>query len=88
MSGKYSDMPLWAKLLIIFAALPVCAYPWMLAHTDEDSGTLTFLWLYPFYVLASAICAWICWLDRREVSWILIILMLLTHAGMLYLINN
>lgn len=88
MRGKYSDMPLWAKILIIVSALPVFSYPWLLANAGNDSETRTFLWLYPIYVLVSAVCAWLCWPDRREISWILIVLMLLTHAAMLYLTNN
>lgn len=88
MSGKYSNMPLWAKIVIIVAALPVLAYPWLLSASAADSEERTFLWFYPIYVVASVICAWICWPDRREVSWILIIIMLFSHASILLLINN
>jgi len=84
MSGKYSGMPIWAKFLIIISALPVLAYPWMISNAGSEIRT--FLLIYPLYVLVSAICAWICWPDRREISWILIVLMLLTHAAMLYLV--
>lgn len=81
-------MPLWAKLLIIASALPVLAYPWLLSASAADTEERTFLWFYPIYVVASVICAWICWPERREVYWILIVLMLLTHAAIFFLINN
>lgn len=80
MSGKYSKMPLWAKLLVIAAVLPLGAYTWLLAHSSR--GSAAFLVFYPLYVIASAICAWISWPDRREIYWILIILLFLTHAAM------
>lgn len=88
MSGKYSDMPLWAKLLIIATALPLLAYPRIFAKVGNSTDINALIVLYPACVIVSAVCAWICWPDRREISWILIVLTLLTHAAMLYLINN
>lgn len=85
MSEKESNMPLWAKIVVITAALPVMSYPWLLAKTPADSTNEMLIWFYPVYVVVSAVCAWICWPQRREVYWILIALMLLTHAAMFLL---
>lgn len=74
------------KIAIILATLPVLAYPALLAKAPEEGSVELFLWLYPVYVAVSAICAWICRDDRPAVMWILIVLMLLTHAAMWVLV--
>lgn len=74
-------------IVIIMAMLPALAFPTLLAMTSPDSSQRTFVWLYPFYVIASGVCAWICWPDRKDVSWILIILMLMSHAAMWMLVR-
>ncbi len=78
-------MPLWMAAIIIACMLPLIAFPTLLGVTPPDSSARTFAWLYPFYVIASGVCAWICWPERKEISWILIILMLLSHAAMWFL---
>lgn len=80
--------PLWMTIVIIVCALPVLAFPTMLASTSADSPARTFVWLYPFYVIAAAVCARICYPSRPEVTWILLVLMILSHAAMWVLINN
>lgn len=76
------------KLIIIIAALPVVAFPALLSQAPAGDGTVDlFLWFYPLYVVASAVCAWICRDKRPEVMWILVVLMLLTHAAMWLLVN-
>lgn len=68
--------------------LPVFAFPTLLGIIKPDSPIVGFVWLYPLYVLASGVCSYICYPERRDVSWILIILMLLAHAGIWYLACN
>ncbi|MCM1067759.1 MAG: hypothetical protein NC418_09340 [Muribaculaceae bacterium] len=76
-------MPIWIKALIIIAALPVLAYPALLAECPADVADMKpFLWFYPIYVVVSTVCAWAAWRRRPEVTWILIAVMLLTHAAM------
>lgn len=76
-------MPLWAKLLVIAAVLPLGSYPWLLAYSSRSAAA--FLVFYPLYIVASAICAWICWDDRREIYWILIVLMFLTDIAIWFI---
>lgn len=79
----------WTKAAIIVAALPVFAFPWMLAAAREaDAGVDTWLWFYPLYVLFGAVCEWRSASRRPEVTWILIVLMLLTHAAMWVLVQT
>ena len=84
-----SLVPWWTRAAIIIAALPVLAYPWMLAAAREaNAGVDTWLWFYPVYVLFSASCEWRSASRRPEVTWILVVLMLLTHAAMWVLVLN
>ncbi len=82
-------MPWWTRAAIVLAALPVVAYPWMLAAAQQaDAGVDTWLWFYPVYVVFAAICEWRSASRRPEVTWILIGLMLLTHAAMWILVRT
>ena len=76
--------PLWAKLLIIISALPVVSLPMIINQCSAAryEEIKMFLMIYPLYVLASAVMAWISYRQRREVSLILNVVMLLTHAAM------
>ena len=77
-------IPLWVKLLIIISALPVVMLPIIIGNCDAAryEEIKMFIMIYPLYVLASAVMAWISYRQRREVSLILIVVMLLTHASM------
>ena len=76
--------PLWAKLLIIISALPVVSLPMIINQCSAAryEEIKMFLMIYPLYVLASAVMAWISYRQRREVSLILSVVMLLTHVAM------
>lgn len=76
-------VPGWMTVIIIIVALPVLALPVMLSLSGElAEGNKLYVWLYPAYVLATAILAYQCYGRRTEMTWILIVLMLLTHAAM------
>lgn len=77
--------PLWVKAVIILAMLPVLAFPWLIGGETADTEVRVLLWLYPAYVLVTGLCAWICYRQRPELTWILIVLLLLTNAGMIWL---
>lgn len=79
--------PWWFKVLVIVCALPVLASPFLLADAPEDGIAHSLVIFYPAYVIVAAICALICYGRRPEVSWILVVLMLLTHAGMWVLVH-
>lgn len=74
--------PLWMTIVIIICMLPVLAFPSLLSLSPQDSPLTALVWFYPVYVLATGICAWMCYPSRRELSWILILLMLLSHAAL------
>lgn len=82
-----NPVPVWMKLLIIVCALPVLAFPKLMALCAPHSTAETLLWLYPFYVLLSAVLEWRCWSRRPELTWVLLVVMLLTHGAMWILVD-
>lgn len=76
--------PLWVKLLIIISALPVVMLPVIISNCGvaRYEEVKLFIMIYPFYVLASAIMAWISYRQRPEVAMILIVITLLSHIAM------
>ncbi|MDE6240085.1 MAG: hypothetical protein K2M54_08910 [Muribaculaceae bacterium] len=80
--------PAWVTVVIIICMLPVLAFPTLLSMTGADTPARLFVWFYPFYVIASGVCAWICWPQRRDVMWILLALMVLSHLAMWMLVLN
>lgn len=82
-------VPVWMLIIIIVAALPVLAFPTMLSLSAADISEYRILvWFYPFYVIVSAWLAWQCYGRRTEMTWILIILMILSHAAMWHLVTS
>lgn len=66
--------------------LPVFQFPELLASCPPGmEGIRTLLWIYPFYVVLTGWLAYICYPTRRTISWILLILMLLSHLSMFLL---
>lgn len=77
------NKPLWLLIVIIAASLPVFAFPTILGMIDPaNSMAKTMAWFYIIYVVITAALAWMCWPQRKYVTWILIIIMLLSHAAM------
>ena len=74
--------PLWFTAIIIVAVLPILLTPFMIAGTAPDSPARTLAWFYPAYLIASALCAYICYPQRRETAWIVFVLMILSDAAM------
>lgn len=81
-----SKIPKWFIAVVVIAMLPMLAWPTLLSRCSEDSPIKLFVWLLPAYVIASGICALLCYSERREVAWILIVLMLLTQSALIYAI--
>lgn len=75
--------------VIIIAALPVFSFPFLLSVSLAESaeGSKVYLWLYPAYVAAASLLAYQCYGRRTEMSWIIVALMLLTHAAMWVLVG-
>lgn len=85
----YGTAPRWVAVVIIILMLPVFAFPALLsALPPDDSSIRTIAWCYPFYVLLSGYLAWQCYPQRPAMSWILLVLMVMSHAAMWILVNG
>lgn len=75
-------MPWWAKVLVVVCMLPALDMPWLLAGNPATDTARTLLWLYPAFALLCGICAWLAWARSRQLSFILLALLLLSHGAM------
>lgn len=74
--------PLWVDIVIILCMLPVFSLPSLLSACPAGNDMArTLLWCYPVYVAAAGWLAWICWDERPYMTWILLVLMVLSHAS-------
>lgn len=87
--SNLQKFPLWAKLMIIISAIPIITLPYTISQCNDVTYEFfkIFFFLYPIYVIISAIMSWICYKSRHEISIVLIILMLLTHIA-IWMIPN
>ena len=78
-----SSRPLWLLLIIIVFSLPIFAFPTMLGLISPGQEVeKTMAWLYIIYILLTDWLAWMCWPQRKAVTWILLALLLMSHAAM------
>ncbi|MCM1451318.1 MAG: hypothetical protein NC102_03600 [Clostridium sp.] len=71
----------WLILLLLFLLTPIFFFIGVAAEAPEGSLLQGLLWLYPAFCIADAICAWICYPQRKEITWILIGILILSHIG-------
>lgn len=83
-SVEKKKFPLWVKLVIVVSALPVMMLPIIVSDCSalQYEELKMFIMIYPLYVVASALMAWVCYRQRPELSIILVVLMILTHIAM------
>lgn len=74
--------PLWFGIILVILVLPIFSTPFFLTNTPPDTQARLLGWFFPAYGVISAVCAWICYPDRRALAWILAVLMLLSDLGM------
>lgn len=79
-------MPRWMWLVIILCMAPGLSLPVFTTLTQSSEATVrTLVWLYPVYVAISGLLAWQCYGRRTLLTWIILILLLLSHACFYYL---
>ena len=79
-------VPIWMVAVIILCALPGVSFPFL--GDLLTSGNLTIeglTWFYPLYTVASALLAWQCYGRRTPMCWIILALLVLSHACFFYL---
>lgn len=79
-------VPWWMWLVIILCALPGLSVPLLSSLTASNIAMVrTLTLLYPLYVLLSAVLAWQCYGRRSILTWIILVLLILSHACFYYL---
>ncbi len=85
-ASRQPSAPLWFTIVDSVAALPVFQLPALLDNCRPDTDVRTWVMLYPLYVIVAAWIAWRSYNLRPVLAWILIVLMVLTHAAIWYLV--
>ena len=76
-------VPWWMYVVIVACMVPGLCFPWALSLADAGDSVVRWLvWLYPAYVLLSGLLAWQCYGRRSVLTWIVLTLLVLSHAGM------
>lgn len=84
MSDYKYHTPWWMAAIIVIVMIPALIIPAMGNSPDMEDPMQKYLtWFYPAYVIGTGICAYICYPQRKALAWILIVLMVMSHAAML-----
>ena len=79
-------VPWWMWIVLLVSMAPGLGYTAMLSMMASPSPVVRgLMWLYPAYELISGFLAWQCYGRRTVMSWIIIVLLLLSHACIYYL---
>ncbi len=85
MSEYKERTPWWMGVIIVVAMIPALFLPFYTNGISDDPTVKYLTYFYPAYVIATGICAWMCYPQRKALAWILLVLMLLSHCAMLLL---
>lgn len=73
--------PRWFIALAVIAALPIFSFPALLSMTPPGTPARAFIYLYIPYTILAAWLACLCYPRRATVAWMVLALLLLTHAA-------
>ncbi len=82
-------IPIWYWLLTLLAILPLFLVPMYISDIEASEYEVKklFLWFYvPYVIVASSLSLFCYKYDRKIMSWILYVLMILTHISIYMLI--
>lgn len=88
--NRNQKVPIYIMVLIIIAAIPALFTPILLSMAQSPLPDLKkiFMWMFPFYIIVAAFLSWQCYkYERTIMSWILIVIMYLTDASIIMLLN-
>lgn len=88
--NRSQKVPGYVILLIIIAAIPALLMPVLLSMSQSPLVQLSkiLMWLFPFYLIVAAFLSWQCYkYERKVMAWILIVIMYLTDASVILLLN-
>lgn len=74
------------RLIALLCCLPLLGAPELIGRCPTEGSAKTFVMLYPIYVVLTAYLAVKSYPERPTLAWILLALLLLTHAAIWLLI--
>lgn len=79
----------WFIAVLVLITLPLVLLPGVVAAVPAGYDELrTLLRLYPLYVLVADWAAWVCFWPRRLMAWIMVALVVMSHAAVAGLYFN
>ena len=78
--------PQWFIIILIAAALPLLAWPSVMAAVPSGDIAGTLAMLFPIYAIVSLYLAYRVFPRRPDLSWILIAILLLSYGAMAWLV--
>lgn len=88
MSRQPAARPLWFSAICIVMCLPALLLPFAGGMEPVRQALGVLFTLFPVYVCSSALCAWLCMPQRRDVAWILIALAALAYLALTLLARS
>ncbi|MDE6459052.1 MAG: hypothetical protein K2L31_10725 [Muribaculum sp.] len=85
--NRYNRPPWWMTVVILIMLLPLFSWPMVIASLppEEDGGNWKMLiYIFPVYAILSAYYAYRCYDGRRELSVILLSVLLLSYLGVAF----
>ncbi|MDE6191182.1 MAG: hypothetical protein K2G47_06100 [Muribaculum sp.] len=85
--NRYNRPPWWMTVVILIMLLPLISWPMVIASLppEEDGGNWKMLiYIFPVYAILSAYYAYRCYDGRRELSVILLSVLLLSYLGVAF----
>lgn len=77
--------PWWFTAILIILVFPAFFLPWVMAEAPQGSTLQLMVKWFPAFLLLAAFCAWFSYPQRKDVAWILVMIMVLA-TGTLYII--
>ena len=77
--------PVWFAILLVLLAVPSLLFTYQAIKVTDSTGWLTEAaagYLFPAYIIISAVGAWMCYPSRRTISWVLVGLLVLGDLGL------
>ncbi|MDE5942245.1 MAG: hypothetical protein K2H14_09055 [Muribaculaceae bacterium] len=85
-SGGNRRVPWWMWAVILLCMAPGLVFPFTVSLlTDANPLVRALTWFYPAYVIVSGLLAWQCYGRRTVMSWIVLVLLVLSHACFYYM---
>ena len=81
MSRPKSSVPSWFIIVLLVMALPLIAWPWVMAAMPENNENGTLVMCFPIYAILSLYLAYRCFAQRPVLACVLLAVLLLAYIA-------